>query len=335
MPATLNRQWLLARRPGGPLTAEDLRWVEGAPVPEPAEGEILVRNLYLLRSDPAEVGGDRNLLAGGEGRRGRALLRGGRGRRLAARPLPAGAARAGALRLAGPRGGLRGHGRDHRDTPRRAHRGGDERPRTHRAHGLLRAARDRPAQGGRDRGRLQHRRRHRLGGRADRADPGVPRDRDRGRKCGYLTGELGFDAAIDYKSENVVRRLRECCPDGTDVFFDGAAAASWRRGSRTSRRAPASSCAGRSPPATTASRPPQGTTSTSSSGGPGCRASSSSTTCRAPARRSRRSRAGEGKLRTRVDVMRGLENALAARRERDRRGRRAAPARRGHSALAR
>ena len=39
-------------------------------------------------------------------------------------------------------------------------------------------------------------------------------------KCRVLVDELGFDAAIDYKSENVRRRLRETCPDGIDVFFD-------------------------------------------------------------------------------------------------------------------
>jgi NADPH-dependent curcumin reductase CurA len=39
-------------------------------------------------------------------------------------------------------------------------------------------------------------------------------------KCGWLTGEAGFDAAIDYKAERVDRRLRELCPNGIDVFFD-------------------------------------------------------------------------------------------------------------------
>jgi NADPH-dependent curcumin reductase CurA len=39
-------------------------------------------------------------------------------------------------------------------------------------------------------------------------------------KCGWLTGELGFDGAIDYKSEDVNKRLRELCPKGLDVFFD-------------------------------------------------------------------------------------------------------------------
>jgi NADPH-dependent curcumin reductase CurA len=39
-------------------------------------------------------------------------------------------------------------------------------------------------------------------------------------KCAWLTDELGFDAWIDYKSEDVAARLRETCPDGIDVFFD-------------------------------------------------------------------------------------------------------------------
>ena len=40
------------------------------------------------------------------------------------------------------------------------------------------------------------------------------------RKCGWLTEELGFDAAIDYKNEDVQARLREECPQGINVFFD-------------------------------------------------------------------------------------------------------------------
>jgi NADPH-dependent curcumin reductase CurA len=39
-------------------------------------------------------------------------------------------------------------------------------------------------------------------------------------KCGYVTKELGFDAAIDYKSENVMKALGEHCPKGVDVYFD-------------------------------------------------------------------------------------------------------------------
>lgn len=39
-------------------------------------------------------------------------------------------------------------------------------------------------------------------------------------KCGSIVDELGFDEAIDYKSENVAARLREAAPEGIDLFFD-------------------------------------------------------------------------------------------------------------------
>ncbi|MDX6582433.1 MAG: hypothetical protein QOI10_1617 [Solirubrobacterales bacterium] len=39
-------------------------------------------------------------------------------------------------------------------------------------------------------------------------------------KCAWLTEELGFDAAIDYKSDDVAAGLREACPDGIDLYFD-------------------------------------------------------------------------------------------------------------------
>jgi NADPH-dependent curcumin reductase CurA len=39
-------------------------------------------------------------------------------------------------------------------------------------------------------------------------------------KCRYLVEELGFDAAIDYKTENVAAALAVHCPKGIDVFFD-------------------------------------------------------------------------------------------------------------------
>jgi NADPH-dependent curcumin reductase CurA len=39
-------------------------------------------------------------------------------------------------------------------------------------------------------------------------------------KCAYIVDELGFDAAIDYKSGNLAARLRELCPQGIDLYFD-------------------------------------------------------------------------------------------------------------------
>ncbi|MFE3104098.1 NADP-dependent oxidoreductase [Nocardia tengchongensis] len=59
------------------------------------------------------------------------------------------------------------------------------------------------------------------------------------QKCRMLTEELGFDAAIDYRGEDVLRRLRELAPKGIDIYFDNvggdildAALANLRRGAR-------------------------------------------------------------------------------------------------------
>ena len=57
-------------------------------------------------------------------------------------------------------------------------------------------------------------------------------------KCAWLE-EIGFDATIDYKHENVLTRLREVAPKGIDVYFDNvggeildAALANLRRNAR-------------------------------------------------------------------------------------------------------
>ncbi len=39
-------------------------------------------------------------------------------------------------------------------------------------------------------------------------------------KCRFITDELGFHAAVDYKLEDVRAALRERCPDRVDVYFD-------------------------------------------------------------------------------------------------------------------
>jgi NADPH-dependent curcumin reductase len=58
-------------------------------------------------------------------------------------------------------------------------------------------------------------------------------------KCRYLVTELGFDAAIDYKSEDVTAALRKSCPQGINIYFDNvggdileAALANLARGAR-------------------------------------------------------------------------------------------------------
>lgn len=58
-------------------------------------------------------------------------------------------------------------------------------------------------------------------------------------KCARVVDELGFDACIDYHSEEVAAAIAEHCPRGADVYFDNvggeileAALANLRRGAR-------------------------------------------------------------------------------------------------------
>jgi len=39
-------------------------------------------------------------------------------------------------------------------------------------------------------------------------------------KCDWLTSELGFDAAVDYKDGALFKALKTAAPDGIDVYFD-------------------------------------------------------------------------------------------------------------------
>jgi NADPH-dependent curcumin reductase CurA len=58
-------------------------------------------------------------------------------------------------------------------------------------------------------------------------------------KCRYLVTDLGFDAAVDYKSEDVAAALRKSCPQAINIYFDNvggdileAALANLARGAR-------------------------------------------------------------------------------------------------------
>jgi NADPH-dependent curcumin reductase CurA len=39
-------------------------------------------------------------------------------------------------------------------------------------------------------------------------------------KCAFVVDELGFDGAIDYKSEDMRVALKQQCPDGVNLYFD-------------------------------------------------------------------------------------------------------------------
>ena len=112
-----------------------------------------------------------------------------------------------------------------------------------RRDGLLRPARRGRPQRGRDRGRLRRRRRGRQRGRADRQNSravvssgiaGGP------EKCAWIVDELGFDAAIDYKSEDVgdalahstAQRASTCTSTTSAARSSTAALARLARGAR-------------------------------------------------------------------------------------------------------
>jgi hypothetical protein len=223
MTERINRQWLVARRPRGLVSAEDFRWAE-APVPEPAEGEILVRNLYLscdptqrgwmaadtylpkvevgevMRSfaagkvvasrDPAFAPGE--LVYGLFGWQDYAIAR--RGTLSEPARIPPGTAIETGMSALGLTG-------------------------ITAYFGLLEIGRPKPGETvvvsgaagatGSIVGQIAKIKGCRVVGIA-----GGP------EKCRHLTDELGFDGAIDYKRERVPKRLIELCPRGIDVFFD-------------------------------------------------------------------------------------------------------------------
>lgn len=39
-------------------------------------------------------------------------------------------------------------------------------------------------------------------------------------KCRWVVDDLGFDACINYKREDIADRIKELCPQGVDIFFD-------------------------------------------------------------------------------------------------------------------
>ena len=46
-------------------------------------------------------------------------------------------------------------------------------------------------------------------------------------KADYITQELGFHAAINYRTENLMEALGRECPDGIDVYFENVGGAVW------------------------------------------------------------------------------------------------------------
>ncbi len=223
MSALINRQWVVARRPRGLIEAGDFRWVE-SPVPEPGDGEFLVRNLYLscdptqrgwmagdtylpavrigevmrsfavgqvIKSRSAELG-DGQLVQGLFGWQDYAVAR--PGGTCPPMAVPSGVPIETAMSALGYTGMTAFFGLLEVGRPKQGE--------TVVVSGAAGAT-------GAVVGQIARIKGCRVVGIA-----GGP------EKCSYLTRELGFDAAIDYKSENIVTRLRESCPRGIDVYFD-------------------------------------------------------------------------------------------------------------------
>jgi NADPH-dependent curcumin reductase CurA len=220
---SMNRQWILKRRPRGELSAEDFSWVT-SPIPEPNEGEFLVRNL-CFSCDPTQrgwaasdtyfkavrIGDVMRAFAVGEVLASRdaryqpgQLLQGlfgwqdyalsSQAHEFPILPVPEGVSIETALSILGNTGitayfGLLEVG---------AAKNGE----TLVVSGAAGATGSAVGQIGKIIG-------CRVIGLAGGPD-----------KCRYLTDELGFDAAIDYKAENIMTRMRQLCPRGIDVYYD-------------------------------------------------------------------------------------------------------------------
>jgi NADPH-dependent curcumin reductase len=215
-----NRQWLLARRPDGALKDSDFTFVENE-APTPGEGEVLVRAL-MLSCDPTQrawIAGDTYLPAVKIGEVVRSFGAG----RVEKSNAPGFAVGDTVLGLVGwqdyaainPKGLNKLPG----DTPLELAMGVLGMIGVTAYFGLLDVGR--PVAGetvvvsgaagatGSVVGQIAKIKGCRAIGVA-----GGP------EKCRWLTDELGFDAAIDYKSDDVKARLRELCPKGIDIFFD-------------------------------------------------------------------------------------------------------------------
>ena len=222
-----NRQWLLAARPGRQIRDEDFRWAI-SPVPSPTEGQVLVRNLWLVPHPTAilftsEDSGALAIPIGGVMRSGAAgrivqsrlngfepgdLVSGHfgwedytvtNGRDPSDRmmeKIPPGVP----LNLALGTLGITGMAAYFGVTEVGAARAGETFVVTSAAGGVGSIA-----------GQIAKIRGLRV--------IGITTGKER---RDALVHELGFDAAIDSQTEDVGSRLSELCPGGIDVFFDNA-----------------------------------------------------------------------------------------------------------------
>ena len=221
MPDTVNRQWILRDRPKGPLAESDFEFTV-APVPEPGPGEALTRTLYIsvdaanrawmspvrTYTDPVEPGGVMRSMTLGQVVRSNDPA-------LATGDIVEGSAGwqdfvvapVAALRRVAARKPLSSILSGLGVTSLTAYFGLLEVGRAKAGETVLVSA----AAGavGSVAGQIAKIEGCRVIGLAGTDD-----------KCAWLTGALGFDGAVNYKTAELARALRTACPRGVDVYFD-------------------------------------------------------------------------------------------------------------------
>ncbi|WP_339804344.1 NADP-dependent oxidoreductase [uncultured Marinobacter sp.] len=223
--ALMNKRWLLRKRPEADITNEQLELVT-EPVPELNEGEVLVRNIYLSldpthrlwMSDreqylpPVEVG---QVMRGGT----LGVVEKSRSERFAAGDFVKPMAGGWELYTVAPEKLLTKVNHNNPDIPLSAWMSVLGSTGITSYFGLLDIGNPQPGETvvvtaaagavGSIVGQIAKLKGCRVIGIA-----GGP------EKCRWLTEELGFDGAIDYRSDNVPEALDRLCPDGVDVQFE-------------------------------------------------------------------------------------------------------------------
>ena len=224
MSSLQNRQFKLAKRPVGMVKREDFEFVKSAPVPDPADGEVVVKVQYLSL-DPAMRGwmneGKSYIPPVGIGEVMRA---GGVGKVVSSKD-PAFKSGDAVVGMTGVQdyAVLKGKGLNKVDpklVPLPVYLGTLGMPGLTAYFGLLEVcamkAGDTVVVSG-------------AAGAVGQVVGQIAKIKGAGRvvgiaggpdKCKYVTETLGFDACVDYKHGDLKKQLREACPKGVDVYFD-------------------------------------------------------------------------------------------------------------------
>ena len=220
--STVNRQFKLATRPVGMVKRSDFEFTQGQ-VPEPGDGELVVRNLFISL-DPAMRGwmneGKSYIPPVGIGE----VMRAGAVAKVVASKNPGFAVGDHVVGIFGVQDYALSNGKgvtrvDPKLVPLPVYLGTLGMPGMTAYFGLLDVCQAKAGETvvisgaagavGTVVGQIAKIKGCRVVGIAGGAD-----------KCEWLVKELGFDAAIDYKHEDVKAGFKKHCPKGIDVYFD-------------------------------------------------------------------------------------------------------------------